>query len=127
MSVLPEDDIEPAEPLRIRVHPGLCEGWGECHRWAPDLYPLDENGHIAVHVMEVPPDRADDAWMAAKACPTGAITVVGPPADYWYDRLRRRNDARRRAERLTRSDLHDLARSEGFEPQLSHGQSDAQA
>lgn len=64
------------ESLRIRVHPGLCESWGNCHRWAPDVYPLDEHGAIDVHVIEVPPERALDAWMGAEACPARVITVV---------------------------------------------------
>ena len=24
--------------VRVRVHPGLCEGWGNCHRFAPAVY-----------------------------------------------------------------------------------------
>ena len=40
---VPGVDIEPtATGVRIRAHPGLCEGWGNCHRWGPEVYPLDE-------------------------------------------------------------------------------------
>lgn len=66
--------------MRVRVHPGLCEGWGNCHRWAPDVYPLDEEGLIDLHVVEVPPELAYDAWMGAQACPAGVITVVAVSA-----------------------------------------------
>lgn len=64
------------EGLRVRVHPGLCEAWGNCHRWAPAIYPLDGDGKIDVHVLEVPPDQAVDAWMGAEVCPAKVISVV---------------------------------------------------
>lgn len=77
MSV-PGIDIEPtATGVRIRVHPGLCEGWGNCHRWGPEVYPLDEDGYIAIHLAEVPPELARAAWSGADACPAQAITVIG--------------------------------------------------
>ncbi|MEZ5322280.1 MAG: ferredoxin [Microthrixaceae bacterium] len=65
-----------SESLLVKAHPGLCEGWGNCHRWAPDVYPLDSEGIIDVHMLEVPPDRAVDAWNAAMACPAGVISIV---------------------------------------------------
>lgn len=61
--------------LRVRVHPGLCEGWGNCHRWAPSIYPLDDEGLIDLHVLEVPAELAVVAWEGAQACPAGVITV----------------------------------------------------
>lgn len=85
-------DEEPPPPVRVRTHPGLCQGWGECHRWAPVVYPLDDEGRVDLHVLDVPHDHAEDAWWGATACPERAITVVGPPEAYWYDRLRRRHD-----------------------------------
>lgn len=76
-------------PVRVRVHPGLCEAWGNCHRWAPQVYPLDADGMIDLHVLEVPPELAVSAWMGAEACPARVITIVsdapveigGPRAD----------------------------------------------
>jgi ferredoxin len=76
----------------VRTHPGPCVGWGECHRWAPNVYPLADDGRVAVYVMEVPSERADDAWWGASACPERAITVLGPPEDYWFERLRHRHE-----------------------------------
>lgn len=64
------------ESLLVKAHPGLCDGWGQCHRLAPDVYHLDDEGYIDIHMLEVPPDRAVAAWMGAMACPNGAITVV---------------------------------------------------
>jgi ferredoxin len=65
--------------VRIKTHPGLCAGWGNCHRFAPDLYPLDDDGHVAIHLMEAAADRAYDARLGALACPAGAITVITSP------------------------------------------------
>lgn len=60
----------------MRTHPGMCEAWGQCHRWAPDVYPLDDEGYIDVHLLEVPPELAVQAWIGAKACPLGVISIV---------------------------------------------------
>ncbi|MCB9403803.1 MAG: ferredoxin [Microthrixaceae bacterium] len=62
--------------MLVKAHPALCEGWGLCHKYAADVYPLDDEGYIDIHMLEVPPERAVDAWMAARACPSGVITVV---------------------------------------------------
>ncbi len=66
-----------SESLLVKVHPGLCEGWGNCHRWAPEVYPLDEEGCIDLHVVEVPPELAEQAWLGAQSCPAGVISIVG--------------------------------------------------
>lgn len=65
-----------SESLLVRVHPALCEGWGNCHRWAPEVYPLDADGMIDLHLLEVPPDQAEAAWMGAQVCPAGVISIV---------------------------------------------------
>ena len=62
--------------MLVKAHPALCEGWGLCHKYAADVDPLDDEGYIDIHMLEVPPERAVDAWMAARACPSGVITVV---------------------------------------------------
>ena len=66
----------PGTTVMVKVHPGLCEGWGNCHRWAPELYTLDEQGLIDLHVVEVPPELAEAAWLGAQSCPAGVITVL---------------------------------------------------
>ena len=66
----------PGTSVLVRVHPGLCEGWGNCHRWAPELYTLDAEGLIDLHVVEVPPELAEAAWLGAQSCPAGVITVL---------------------------------------------------
>lgn len=93
----PECGGPEAPPVAVRVHPALCVGWGECHRRAPDIYPLDSDGHVDVHLLDVPAEHAEDAWWGAYVCPRQAITVIGPPEAFWYD-LRRWRLARLRRE-----------------------------
>jgi len=63
--------------VRIKVHPGLCNGWGECHRWGREVYPLDAEGYCEMRLLEVPPEMEDAARHGAAACPEQAITVIG--------------------------------------------------
>ena len=65
--------------VRVRAHPGLCEGWGNCHRFAPSVYFLDDDGYIGLHLLEVPAELARDAIRGAGSCPQQAITVIQGP------------------------------------------------
>jgi len=66
----------PTRGVRIKVHPGLCEGWGNCHRFGPAVFSLDADGLVDLHVVDVPPDLAEEARFGAAACPQHAITVI---------------------------------------------------
>ncbi len=89
-SNLPEPD-----GVKVRVHPGLCAAWGNCHRWAPDVYPLDEEGFIDIHLLDVPAEHAAQAWIGASVCPERAISVIGKSEEYWleFDRQRKAETA----------------------------------
>lgn len=105
-----EDLLNEVGPAQVRVSPGVCEGWGQCNRWAPDVYPLDEDGFIDVHLMEVPSELVEQATWGASACPVRAITVIGPPLDYWIERRRtsrpsRNTDEARLASSVTGQEL----------------------
>lgn len=70
----------PGDPVRIRASLSLCHGFGNCKRWAPNVYFLSDDGHeIGFQFLEVPSELGDDAWAGAEACPQGAIQVLGPP------------------------------------------------
>ena len=62
--------------VRVRAHPALCEGWGNCHRFAAAVYPLDAEGYLDIHLLEVPAELADAARLGAQVCPAQAITVI---------------------------------------------------
>ena len=82
-----------SEGVRVRTHPGLCAGWGNCHRWAPQVYPLDAEGYVDVHLLDVPAEHALEAWIGAGVCPERAITVIGPPERHWAELRRMDADA----------------------------------
>jgi ferredoxin len=89
-----DDMLDELPSVKVRVHPGLCEGWGECHRWAPEVYPLGEDGHVDLHVVEVPGELALKAWLGARACPEQAITLIGPPEEFWVAEFKKRHSGR---------------------------------
>lgn len=62
--------------VRIRAHPALCEGWGNCRRFGGSMFLLDDEGYIDIHLLDVPPEHAHAARHGADACPARAITVV---------------------------------------------------
>ena len=66
----------PEAGVRIRAHHALCAGWGNCHRFGREVYPLDDDRKVDVHLLEVPPELAQQARMGAWACPERAITVI---------------------------------------------------
>jgi ferredoxin len=73
-------DDTPAEApagrgVRVKVHPGLCEGHGVCRRFAPTVYQLDDEGYLDLHLVEVGPELAADARFGAIACPALVITI----------------------------------------------------
>lgn len=72
------DKEPPAVGVRIRTHPSVCNGWGQCHRWASEVYPLDAEGCIDVHLLDVPPEYVEQALLGAAACPERVITVLHP-------------------------------------------------
>ena len=74
----PIDAAASVPPVRVKAHPGLCNGWGECHRWGPDVYPLDADGMLDIHLLEVPGELAEQARIGAAACPEQAITLMTP-------------------------------------------------
>ncbi len=77
--VAPGDDATAdGTGVRVRAHPGLCQGWGNCHQFAPEVYPLDADGHLDLHLLDVPDEHAYSALLGASACPERAITLIMP-------------------------------------------------
>ena len=62
--------------MRLKVHPGVCEGHGVCRRFAPDVYELDDEGYLGLRLLQVPPDLEEHARFGAEACPARAITLI---------------------------------------------------
>jgi len=64
-----------SQQLRIEVDFNVCADHGQCAIAAPDIFRIDDKGHL---VFDANPDAAlhADADDAADACPEQAITII---------------------------------------------------
>jgi ferredoxin len=61
--------------MKIRIEKAACVGNARCAAVAPELFPLDENGYIAVDEIDVPPGKEALARRGARACPERIILI----------------------------------------------------
>jgi ferredoxin len=61
--------------MKIRIDKAACVGNARCAAVAGELFPLDENGYIAVEHIDVPPGKEELARRGAKACPERIIVI----------------------------------------------------
>jgi ferredoxin len=61
--------------MKIRIDKASCVGNARCAAVAGDLFPLDENGYIAVEEIDVPPGMEESAERGARACPERIIVI----------------------------------------------------
>jgi ferredoxin len=61
--------------MKIRIEKVACVGNARCAAVAEALYPLDENGYIAIEGFDVPPGQELLAKRGARACPERIIFV----------------------------------------------------
>jgi len=59
--------------MKIVVDKNKCVGCGTCAGIAPEVFTLESDGKAAPISQD--PKHAEQAKMAAKMCPVGAITV----------------------------------------------------
>jgi ferredoxin len=62
--------------MKIRIDKAACVGNARCAAVAEELFPLDENGYIAVSEIDVPDGKEELARRGARACPERIIIVV---------------------------------------------------
>jgi ferredoxin len=61
--------------MKIRINKAGCVGNARCAAVAPELFPLDDDGYIAVAEVDVPPGQEALAHRGARACPERIIVV----------------------------------------------------
>jgi ferredoxin len=61
--------------MKIRIDKPACVGNARCAAVAEELFPLDENGYIAVEEINVPPGKEELARRGARACPERIILI----------------------------------------------------
>ena len=61
--------------MKIRIDKAACAGNARCAAVAAELFPLDEDGYIAVTEIDVPPGKEELARRGARACPERIIII----------------------------------------------------
>jgi ferredoxin len=61
---------------RVLVDKDMCTGHARCNAVSPEVFPLDDDGFVAVTDEVVDDDAAQDAEAGAFACPERAIRVT---------------------------------------------------
>lgn len=61
--------------MKIRINKSACVGNARCAAISPELFPLDDDGYIAVEEMDVPPGMEQLARRGARACPEKIIII----------------------------------------------------
>lgn len=69
---------EPAPPLRVKVDPAKCDGFGNCVTHCPEVFSLDEWGFAQVEKGGIVPLGSEHlARRAVIDCPVHAIIELG--------------------------------------------------
>ncbi len=61
--------------MKIRIDKAKCAGNARCAAVSPELFPLDDEGYIAVREIDVPPGMEALARRGARACPERIIVI----------------------------------------------------
>lgn len=61
--------------MKIRINKAACVGNARCAAVAEQLFPLDDDGYIAVEEIDVPAGMEELARRGARACPERIIVV----------------------------------------------------
>jgi ferredoxin len=61
--------------MKIRIDKAACVGNARCAAVSEQLFPLDEDGYIAVEEVDVPPGMEQLARRGARACPERIIII----------------------------------------------------
>jgi ferredoxin len=61
--------------MKIAVDYDKCSGLGMCESVAPDVFEVEDDGSLTLHLTEVPEGREDEMRQACEACPTEALSL----------------------------------------------------
>ena len=61
--------------MKILINKAACAGNARCAAVSEELFPLDEDGYIAVAEVNVPPGKEELARRGARACPERIIII----------------------------------------------------
>lgn len=66
--------------MNVKIEKGQCVGNARCHAVASELYPLDDEGYVAIEGFAVLPGDEVRARRGARACPERIISIEDSPA-----------------------------------------------
>jgi ferredoxin len=61
--------------MKIRIDKAKCVGNARCAAVSTELFPLNDEGYIAVEEIDVPPGMEELARRGARACPERVIVI----------------------------------------------------
>jgi ferredoxin len=61
--------------MKILINKAACVGHARCAAVSETLFPLDDDGYIAVEEIDVPPGQEELARRGAAACPERIIII----------------------------------------------------
>jgi ferredoxin len=61
--------------MKLLINRAACAGNARCAAVSEELFPLDDDGYIAVEEVIVPPGMKDLARRGARACPERIIVI----------------------------------------------------
>jgi len=67
--------------MKLRIDKARCAGNARCAAVSEKLFPLDDNGYIAVEEIDVPPGMEALARRGARACPERIIVIEDEDGD----------------------------------------------
>jgi ferredoxin len=62
--------------IRIRIEAERCEGFGNCINAAPDIFELDDEGHVCLKKETVGNERLEAVRRAVYDCPVNVISYT---------------------------------------------------
>jgi ferredoxin len=62
--------------IHIKIDPARCEGFGNCINAAPDLFELDDEGHVRLRKDAVGDERLEAVRRAVYDCPVNVISYT---------------------------------------------------
>lgn len=61
--------------MKLRIDKASCAGNARCAAISETLFPLNDDGYIAVDTVDVPPGMEELARRGARACPERIIVI----------------------------------------------------
>lgn len=62
--------------MKIQIEKSKCVGNARCHAVAERLFPLDDEGYVAIEGFEVAPGDEELARRGARSCPERIIAIL---------------------------------------------------